>query len=38
MPNTSNAVANSKIEKLGTTIIATDLIMPPLWQKQWQKL
>ena len=38
MPNTSKAVANSKIEKLGTTIIATDLIMPPFWQKQWQKL
>ena len=29
MPKTSKAVANSKIEKLGTTIIATDLIMPP---------
>ncbi len=33
MPKTSKAVANSKIEKLGTTIIATDLIMIPVWQK-----
>jgi hypothetical protein len=33
MPNTSQAVANSKIEKLGTTMTATDLSMSPLWQK-----
>ena len=37
-PKTSNAVPNSKIEKCGTTIIATDVIMTPFWQKQWQKL
>jgi hypothetical protein len=33
MPKTSHAVPNSNIEKLGTTMTATDVSMLPLWQE-----